>query len=84
MCEIFANVVFDAAIDITRDVCPITYVRTRLALERLQVGQILAVKLKGAEPAENVPRSAFEQGHEVLLIEAQPDGSTLVVLRRGE
>ena len=84
MDEVYYDTVVNAAIDITNDVCPITYVRTRLALERLSVGEILAVRLKGAEPAENVPRTALEQGHDILLIEAQPDGTTLVVLRRGE
>lgn len=74
----------DAAIDITAEVCPMTYVRTRLALERLTVGQVLAVRLKGAEPAENVPRTALEQGHEILLIDHGADGTTLIVLRRGE
>ena len=84
MDEVYYDAVVNAAIDITNDVCPITYVRTRLALERLSVGEILAVRLKGAEPAENVPRTALEQGHDILLIEAQPDGTTLVILRRGE
>ena len=74
----------DAAIDITADVCPMTYVRTRLALERLAVGQLLAVRLRGREPAENVPRAALDQGHDILLIEAEPAGTTLIVIRRGE
>ncbi len=61
-----------------------TYVKTRLALERLTVGQVLAVRLRGAEPTENVPRTALEQGHDVLAIEKDEDGVVLVVLRRGE
>lgn len=73
----------DAAIDITADRCPITYVRTRLALERLAAGQVLAVKLRGREPAENVPRSALDQGHDVLAIEPQDDGTLVILLRRG-
>ncbi len=74
----------DASVDITADRCPITYVRTRLALERLAVGQVLSVRLKGSEPAENVPRSALDQGHDVLAIEPQDDGSVVIVLRKGE
>ncbi len=81
--DLFDGVV-DAAIDITADVCPMTYVRTRLALEKLSVGQVLAVRLRGKEPAENVPRSALDQGHDVLLIEVEPAGTTLIVIRRGE
>jgi len=74
----------DAAIDITAETCPMTYVRTRLALERLAIGQVLAIRLKGTEPLENVPRTALDQGHDILLIEPSPDGTALVILRRGE
>jgi TusA-related sulfurtransferase len=56
----------DAAIDITREVCPMTYVRVKLALERLETGQTLEVRLAGDEPWRNVPRSIIEDGHVVL------------------
>ncbi len=59
-----------------------TYVRTRLALERLLPGQILGVRLTGAEPARSVPESAARQGHTVLLQEAAPDGSIRLLIRR--
>ena len=72
----------DHELDITSEVCPMTFVRTRLALDRLQPGQTLLVKLRGAEPAANVPRTAVEQGHEVLEIEAGADGLTRVLLRK--
>ena len=52
-----------AEIDITRDVCPMTFVRTRLALDRLSSGDVLLVRLSGEEPLRNVPRTAAEQGH---------------------
>lgn len=56
----------DATIDITKEVCPMTYVRVKLALERLEPGQILEIHLVGDEPTRNVPRSAREEGHRVL------------------
>ncbi len=59
----------DAHLDITRDRCPMTYVRVRLALDRMQAGQVLQVELKGEEPARNVPATAAEQGHEVFAVE---------------
>jgi TusA-related sulfurtransferase len=73
----------DRELDITREVCPMTFVRTRLALDRMQPGQTLLVRLKGEEPLRNVPRTAKEQGHEVLSLETGDDGITLLVLRRG-
>jgi TusA-related sulfurtransferase len=70
-------------LDITRETCPMTFVRTRLALDRLQAGQVLAVRLRGAEPRTNVPRTAREQGHAVLSETELPDGSWQVLLRKG-
>lgn len=70
-------------LDITREVCPMTFVRTRLALDRMQPGETLLVTLRGDEPARNVPRSAMEQGHQVLSTHTNPDGSVCLLLRRG-
>jgi TusA-related sulfurtransferase len=71
-------------IDITRDACPMTFVRTRLALDRMAPGETLLVKLTGEEPLQNVPRTATEQGHEVLLLETDADGITSLLIRRGK
>jgi len=72
----------DAALDITAETCPMTYVRTRLALDRLGPGQVLAVRLRGADPLANVPRSAAAQGHTVLSVQDDGDGVSLVLIRR--
>lgn len=74
----------DQDLDITREVCPMTFVRARLALDRLRPGQTLRVRLRGEEPRRNVPRTAREQGHEVLACETGPDGITELLLRRGK
>jgi len=60
-----------------------TFVRTRLALDRLAPGQTLMVSLRGDEPLSNVPRTAREQGHEVLSLETGSDGVSRLLLRRG-
>jgi len=78
----------DREIDITREVCPMTFVRTRLALDRLLPGQILLVRLRGKEPLQNVPKTAAEQGHAVLSLTEDPSdpgpgGVSLLLLRRG-
>lgn len=59
-----------------------TFVRTRLALDRMEGGQVLRVRLKGDEPHRNVPRTAAEQGHAVLRQDPQPDGTVLVWIRK--
>ena len=73
----------DQELDITTEVCPMTFVRTRLALDRMEPGQVLRVRLRGEEPLRNVPRTAREQGHEVLSLETGPDGVATLLLRRG-
>ena len=73
----------DRAIDITAETCPMTYVRTRLALDAMQVGQILLVRLRGAEPLSNVPRAATDQGHDVLDRIDLDDGSAVLVIKKG-
>ena len=59
-----------------------TYVRVRLALDRMQPGDVLLVTLKGEEPRRNVPRSASEQGHAVLRCEHGPDDVSTVWIRK--
>jgi tRNA 2-thiouridine synthesizing protein A len=62
------------SVDIRGVACPMTWVRTRLALGRIAAGEILEVLLLGGEPLENVPRTAEEEGHRVALREPWPGG----------
>ena len=73
----------DLEIDITAQVCPMTFVRTRLALDRLESGQILAVRLRGEEPVRNVPATALQQGHTVLDLQREAGGSARLLIRKG-
>ena len=77
----------DFFLDITQDVCPMTFVMTKLLLERMATGQTAAVRLRGVEPLENVPRSVREHGHTVLSLEAgeqSVDSTHLLVIRKEE
>lgn len=78
-----AHVKADLELDITRETCPMTYVRTRLALDRLAPGQTLLVHLRGAEPLRNVPANAREQGHTVRSLETDAVGVSHLLLERG-
>ena len=55
------------SLDVSALRCPMTWVRTKLELDRLQSGQTLEVKLPPGEALENVPRSAREAGHAVAV-----------------
>ena len=62
-------------LDITRLTCPMTWVRTKLALERMGEGEALEVRCRPGEALENVPRSAREAGHEVTV-----EGTTIRIV----
>ena len=65
----------DDKVDITDVTCPVTFVKTKVALEELDEGQILQVHINDGEPIQNVPRSVKEEGHEVLKIVDNEDGT---------
>ena len=54
-------------LDVSQLTCPMTWVRTKLALERLAPGEELAVTCADGEALENVPRSARAAGHRVSV-----------------
>ena len=56
-------------LDITREHCPMTFVKTKIELSKLQDGDILEVLLSEGEPLDNVPRNATDQGYNVLSVE---------------
>ena len=51
-----ADIKADERLDITDVVCPVTFVKTKVALEEMEEGQILQVHLNAGEPVQNVPR----------------------------
>jgi TusA-related sulfurtransferase len=73
----------DQFIDIVSETCPMTFVLVRLALDQMQPGQVLEVRLRGAEPRRNIPLTAQEQGHEVLGMTDLESGLSVLWLRRG-
>ena len=61
-------------IDVRDVACPLTWVRTRIALERTAVGDRVEVLLRSGEPLDSVPRTAEEEGHRVVAREPWPEG----------
>ncbi len=58
-----------------------TFVRTKLRLERMRSGEVLSVRLRGEEPLRNVPRAARDEGHIILGIVPAGDDH-IVTIRR--
>lgn len=74
----------DAFVNITDVICPITFVKVKVALEDLTAGQVLKIKLNAGEPIQNVPRSLKDEGHKVAGIADNNDGTyTLTVIKNG-
>ena len=72
----------DDFVDITDVVCPVTFVKTKVALEELDEGQILQVHINDGEPVQNVPRSIKEEGHQVLKLIDNGDGTFELFIKK--
>ncbi len=66
-------------LDITAEHCPMTFVKVKLMLAKLDSGDVLDVVLKRGEPLVNVPRSAAEEGHRILEIRDGDDPCHVVI-----
>lgn len=79
-----ADYVIDDTVDITDVVCPITFVKVKVALEELDVGQVLRVHMNDGEPVQNVPRSCKEEGQKVLKLIDNQDGTYDLIVKKLE
>ena len=55
-------------INLCGEICPFTFVRTKLALEELPLGAVLRVVVDHEPATRNIPRSAVEWGQEVVAV----------------
>ncbi len=53
-------------LDLAGEICPFTFVRTKLALEALPLGSQLRVIVDHEPASRTIPRSAAEWGQEVI------------------
>jgi TusA-related sulfurtransferase len=74
----------DETVDITDVVCPVTFVKAKVALEELDEGQILSIRMNDGEPVQNVPRSLKEEGHQILRLLDGGDGTYSLIVRKTE
>jgi TusA-related sulfurtransferase len=75
---------YDNSVDITAAVCPITFVKVKVALEKTDDKKVLYVRLNDGEPIQNIPRSLKDEGHKVVKLENNGDGTYgLYVVKNG-
>jgi TusA-related sulfurtransferase len=79
-----ADIKIDDTVDITDVVCPVTFVKAKVALEELDVGQVLSVHMNDGEPVANVPRSIKDEGHQILKLINNNDGTYDLLVRKVE
>lgn len=72
----------DDTVDITDVVCPTTFVKAKVALEELEDGQILSIRMNDGEPVQNVPRSIKEEGHQILKLNHNEDGTYNLIVKK--
>ena len=71
-------------VDMTDVVCPVTFVKAKVALEELDEGEILSIRMNDGEPVRNVPRSIKEEGHQILKLIDNEDGTYNLIVRKAE
>jgi TusA-related sulfurtransferase len=76
------EVTIDKELNLRGEVCPYTFVKSKLALEVMQAGQVLRVIVDNDESAANVPRSMQNEGHDVLGVERLNDKDWQIVVRK--
>jgi TusA-related sulfurtransferase len=74
----------DKSIDIRGEVCPYTYVKSKLALEGMEPGQVLQIIVDHKPAVENVPRSMENEGHEVMEVTQINNSAYKIVVRKGK
>jgi TusA-related sulfurtransferase len=72
----------DESVDITDVVCPVTFVKAKVALEELSDGQVLSIRMNDGEPVQNVPRSIKDEGHRILKLKDNEDGTYSLIVRK--
>ncbi|MBI2866610.1 MAG: sulfurtransferase TusA family protein [Chloroflexi bacterium] len=72
----------DLELDLKGEVCPYTFVKSKLALEEMEVGQVLRVVVDHEPATHNVPRSMANEGQEVLGVEKINATDWTITLRK--
>ena len=79
-----AEIQFDDQVDITDKVCPLTFVKAKVAIEELDDGEVLAIRMNDGEPVQNVPRSFKEEGQQILKLIDNENGTYDLIVKKVE
>ena len=71
-----------SCVDLTGEVCPMTFVRAKLHLDGIGPGEVLEIVLKAGEQMQDVPRSIKNEGHRIENVTRDGDRYHLLVRRK--
>jgi TusA-related sulfurtransferase len=74
----------DRELDIRGEVCPFTFVKSKLVLEQMELGQVLRVVLDYPPSVENVPKSMREEGQEVISINKLDNNTWEILIKKAK
>lgn len=72
----------DKSLDIRGQVCPYTFVRSKLAIEKMNLGEVLEIILDHKPAVENVPKSMENEGQKVLSIDKTGEKEWRIIVRK--
>ncbi|WP_457635067.1 sulfurtransferase TusA family protein [Persephonella sp.] len=72
----------DRELDLKGEVCPFTFVKSKLILEQMEPGKVLRILLDYKPSVENVPKSMREEGQEVLEVRQIGENLWEVIVRK--
>ena len=72
----------DVQLDLKGEICPYTFVKSKLELEEMELGQVLRVVVDHRPAVENVPRSMKNEGQEVLGTKQVNDTDWEIIIRK--
>jgi len=71
-------------LDLCEEQCPINFIKAKIALEEMQVLEILELFLDEGAPIKNVPRSLELEGHLISSIEKLDGFYRVLVVKEGQ
>jgi len=72
----------DKSINIKGHICPYTFVKSKIAIEGMEVGQVLEILLDYEEASRSIPKSMEDHGQKVLSVEKINDTDWVLRIRK--
>jgi len=62
--------------------CPYTFVKSKLAVEDMEVGEVIEILLDSEEASRNIPKSMEDHGQRVLKVEKVNESDWIIRVRK--